>query len=81
MTLAKRTRYSFAAISRFQEDHSSSYRVTKTCAFKSFSRFLVSFLRRVSLWGDLSRALPETDKGIDSLRTDLKSELIQYVYK
>jgi hypothetical protein len=46
-----------------------------------FSRFLVSFLKRVSLWGDLYRVLPKTDKGIDFLRTDLKSELIQYACK
>jgi hypothetical protein len=32
-----------------------------------FFRFLVSFPRRVSLWGDLSTVLPETDKGIDFL--------------
>ena len=71
---------SFAVISGFQEDHSSSYRVTKTYAFKSFFRFLVSFPRRVSLWGDLSRVSPEMDKGIGFLRNGLNSELIQCVY-
>ena len=72
--------YPYAAISGFQEDHSSSYKITKTCAFKSFFEFFVNFPKRVSLWGDLSRVLPEMDKGIDFLRIDLKSELIQYAY-
>ena len=47
----------------------------------TFSKFLVRFSRRVSLWGDLSRVLPEMVKGVDFPRTDLKSKLIQYVYK
>jgi hypothetical protein len=72
--------YLYAAISGLQEDHSSSYWVAKVCAFKSFSMFLVRFLRRVSLWGDLPRVLPETDKGIDFLRNGLNSELIQCAY-
>jgi hypothetical protein len=70
--------YPYVAISGFQEDHSSSYRVTKTCAFKSFSRFLISFPRRISLWRDLFRVFLGTNRGIDFPRTDSKSELIQY---
>jgi hypothetical protein len=41
---------------------------------------LLRFSKRVSLWGDLSRVSPETDKGIDFSRNDLNSELIQCAY-
>ena len=56
-------------------------RLLRLAPSNPFSRFLVSFLRRVSLWGDLYRVLPETDKGIDFVRIGLKSELIQYAHK
>jgi hypothetical protein len=41
---------------------------------------LMSFSKRVSLWGDLPRVSLETDKGIDFPRNDLNSELIQCAY-
>jgi hypothetical protein len=41
---------------------------------------LLSFSKRVSLWGDLSRVSPEMDKGIGFPRNGLNSELIQCVY-
>jgi hypothetical protein len=72
--------YPYVAIFGFQEDHSSSYRVTNTCAFKSFSRFLISFPRRISLWRDRFQVFLGKNRGIDFPRTDSKSELIQYIY-
>jgi hypothetical protein len=48
----------------------------KTYAIKSSSRSLDKLSKRVSLWGDLSRALLETNKGINFPRTDLKTESI-----
>ena len=41
---------------------------------------LLSFSKRVSLWGDLSRVSPEMDKGIGFSRNSLNFELIQCAY-
>jgi hypothetical protein len=52
----------------------------KTYAIKPSSRSLDKLSKRVSLWGDLSRALLETNKGINFSRTDLKTESVQNIY-
>ena len=41
---------------------------------------LLIFSKRVSLWGDLSRVSPKTDKGIYFPRNDLNYELVQCVH-
>jgi hypothetical protein len=56
--------YPYTAISGFQEDHSSSYRVAKTCAFKSFFQVLGKLFQEGYLCGEIySGAFLETDKG------------------
>jgi hypothetical protein len=72
--------YPYAAISGLQEDHSSSYRVTKALRFQILFQVLGELSKKGVSMGDLSRVLPETDKGIDFPRNGLNSELIQCAY-
>jgi hypothetical protein len=56
--------YPYVATYGFQEDHSSSYRVAKTCAFKSFFQVLGKLFQEGYLCGEIySAAFLETDKG------------------
>ena len=69
--------YPYAATSGFQEDHSSSYRVAKTCAFGSFFQVLGELFQEGYLYGEFySGAFLETDKGNKFSRMDKKSNLV-----
>jgi hypothetical protein len=56
--------YPYAATSGFEEGHSSSYRVVKTCTFKSFFQVLGKPFQGGNLCEEIySEAFLETHKG------------------